>query len=352
MKIVIIGGFLGSGKTTTILKLSEELSKKDQKVAILVNEVGQIGVDGDTISSSGLITKELTSGCVCCSISTGLQQTLKAIKQDFDPDIVLIEPTGIAFPAQIKDNIKDMSIDKLSFAPIICLIDGKRFLNEFDQIPRFVVNQVAEAEVIGINKIDITPNDRLPEVVTRLSEINETATYIKYSAKEKDENFYALFDQIYNTTNEIKMVDQRIKKEMNSVEMSTVSTYSAEYSLDMENIDLNTYQAISERIVNEVKMKVLKKSSYFIGHLKAILYLSGHMVKTSITSFEESPDSSKYEIEDKDKTGLKILTAVTGIENSEIQAIVDETVTEVFDLENISVYKVESNINNNIIDLV
>jgi len=336
MKIAIIGGFLGSGKTTSILKLSEMLTENGQKVAILVNEIGQIGVDGDTISSTGLMTKELTSGCICCSISTSLLATLSGIKKDFDPDILLIEPTGIAFPAQIKANIQDMDSELFTFAPIICLVDGKRFIDEFKQIPRFVINQIAESEIIGINKIDITPAELLPGVVKRLKDINSKAKIMQFSAKRNDEKFQELFDHIYHDS-QVKLSKELFEQAAYSMKMSEISTYSTEYSLYMKNIDMNTAKFVNERILQEIKGKVMKDSSLFVGHMKGIMYLSGKIIKSSITSFNESPDSSIYETEDNAdrKSVFKILTAVTGMGNKEVQNIVDETVSNVFESENI-----------------
>ena len=68
MKVMIIGGFLGSGKTTTILKLSRRLNDSGKRIAIIVNEIGEIGLDGDTLSGTGITTEELTSGCICCTL--------------------------------------------------------------------------------------------------------------------------------------------------------------------------------------------------------------------------------------------------------------------------------------------
>ncbi|RQD81047.1 GTP-binding protein, partial [Methanosalsum natronophilum] len=176
MKIAIIGGFLGSGKTTSIIELGRYLSENNHKIAILVNEIGEIGLDGDTISGSGIQTKELTSGCICCSLKIDLEITLNSLIEDFSPDIVLIEPTGIAFPGQIKEDISSMDCStNFSFAPIICLVDGNRFSTEFSQIPKFVVTQLEESEVIGINKIDVTPIDKIQETIERIADINSTA---------------------------------------------------------------------------------------------------------------------------------------------------------------------------------
>jgi G3E family GTPase len=100
MKVMIIGGFLGSGKTTAIRRISRQLSDAGKRTAIIVNEIGEIGLDGETLKSPGIITEELTSGCICCTLRISMQYTLQTLEEEFRPDVVIIEPTGIAFPGR------------------------------------------------------------------------------------------------------------------------------------------------------------------------------------------------------------------------------------------------------------
>ena len=147
MKVMIIGGFLGSGKTTTILKISRRLSDAGKRTAIIVNEIGEIGLDGETLNSPGIITEELTNGCICCTLRISMQYTLQTLEEEFRPDIVIIEPTGIAFPRQIREEIELMGLSELSFAPVVTIVDPGRFGTEAKEIPRFIETQVKEAEV-------------------------------------------------------------------------------------------------------------------------------------------------------------------------------------------------------------
>ncbi|AEH59891.1 cobalamin synthesis protein P47K [Methanosalsum zhilinae DSM 4017] len=336
MKVAIIGGFLGSGKTTAILNLGRQLSTNDQKVAIIVNEIGEIGIDGDTISSSGIRTSELTSGCICCSLRIDVENTLRALKEEFDPDIVLIEPTGIAFPAQIRDDLATIGIPGITFAPIICLVDGKRFSTEFKQIPKFIVTQIEEAEIIGINKIDIAPPERIPEVINRLREINEDAQIMQFSARISDERFQKLFSNIFRDSH-----TQKNASRLDSIEMSEISTYSAEFEL-LPEIDLDTARSVSEKLLLKLKEEVMNKSPLFIGHMKAIIDIPGNMVKTSLTSFEDLPASDIFEKSENNGAGLKLLTAVTGVEPDELTYTVERTVENVFESENIQLKKLDS----------
>ena len=140
MKIMIIGGFLGSGKTTTILKISRQFRDAGKRIAIIVNEIGEIGLDGDILTNPDIVTKELTSGCICCTLRISMQYTLQTLEEEFKPDIVIIEPTGIAFPGQIREEIETMGLSELSFAPVVTLVDPGRFGTEAKEIPRVYRN--------------------------------------------------------------------------------------------------------------------------------------------------------------------------------------------------------------------
>src|SRR5574337_204530 len=98
MKIVQIAGYLGSGKTTLILALSKQFAAEGTRVAILVNDVGAVPVDGAVMKEYGLTVKDIGGGCICCQVSGSLLKTLEALARDVRPDIVIIEPTGIAVP--------------------------------------------------------------------------------------------------------------------------------------------------------------------------------------------------------------------------------------------------------------
>ena len=98
MKIMILSGFLGSGKTTLLIALAGIYAEKGLKTAIIENEIGEIPVDSMLLKSEGLSVRELFAGCICCSIRQDLTAAVKEIKHTVNPDILLIEPTGVAAP--------------------------------------------------------------------------------------------------------------------------------------------------------------------------------------------------------------------------------------------------------------
>jgi G3E family GTPase len=122
----VIGGFLGSGKTTLLMKIAGRCRRSGTRVAIVVNEMGEIGIDGATINAEGYDAVELPDGCICCSLSGTLQNALKNIDRDIHPDIIIIEPTGLALPHKVKELVRTSLIDS-DRTVIVGLADPKRF---------------------------------------------------------------------------------------------------------------------------------------------------------------------------------------------------------------------------------
>ncbi|MCL2295784.1 MAG: GTPase [Methanomassiliicoccaceae archaeon] len=164
MYVYIIGGFLGSGKTTLLMKLASMYSKKGSKVAILVNESGEIGVDGATLKAEGYDAIELPDGCICCSLSGTLQSALKNIKKDIDPDIIIIEPTGLALPHKVRELVKISMIDPDEMY-IIGIADIQRFDDLIKRQEAFFKRQMFAADFILINKSDLATPEKMDATI-------------------------------------------------------------------------------------------------------------------------------------------------------------------------------------------
>lgn len=171
MIICQLAGFLGSGKTTLLVRLGTELGKSGKKVAIIVNEVGEIGVDGAVIDSFGLKTVELTEGCICCSLSGSLQNTLREISSKYGPDVIIIEPTGIALASKINEFVRRAMVSEEAMYTI-CLIDAYRAIQLFSEAELFLSRQIAGADLVAVNKVDIVDDAtkaRVTDIVTRVA---------------------------------------------------------------------------------------------------------------------------------------------------------------------------------------
>ena len=108
-KVTIISGFLGAGKTAFIKKLLEEIYK-GQKVVLIENEFGEIGIDGGFLKDAGVQINEMNSGCICCSLVGDFGEALKKVSEEYSPDVIIIEPSGVGKLSDVitaVENVKD-----------------------------------------------------------------------------------------------------------------------------------------------------------------------------------------------------------------------------------------------------
>jgi len=184
MKLIQIAGFLGSGKTSIILKIGKKLStERGKKVNIIVNDFGEVGIDGEVIKQYGLDTLEIAGGCICCTMAASLIKTLETLKNNFNPDFVILEPSGIAYPAQITESLDRSGTPR---GLIFALVD----ISRFEEIIRFQGirlgrRQVEESDIIIINKIDLaTSEEYIKESAKFLKEVNTSAEILTHSIKD------------------------------------------------------------------------------------------------------------------------------------------------------------------------
>jgi len=186
MKITQVAGFLGCGKTTLMLILSREIAGEgERKVALVVNEIGEIPVDGKVMEESGMRVKDIGGGCICCEVASTFARTVYGLYKDFRPDHVLVEPTGVAVPRQVKLAAQMSGRDaKISLGPAIVLFDATRpaELLDMDMLGQLVVTQVKDADVIAISKVDAVDEGAAKEAAQKVREFNERAEILNLSS--------------------------------------------------------------------------------------------------------------------------------------------------------------------------
>jgi G3E family GTPase len=184
MKIVLIAGYLGSGKTTLIIALSKKLAGEGTKVAILVNDVGVVPVDGAVMQEYGLTVKDIGGGCICCQVAGNLLKTLETLAASVRPDIVIIEPTGIAVPDAIRQTVL-LSARKnaVEMGHTIVLFDTSRAakLLTYDTLKRLVSLQIRDATIIGLSKSDLVTEEDVNAATRAVQEINAKAEVVRIS---------------------------------------------------------------------------------------------------------------------------------------------------------------------------
>ena len=124
-KIDIFSGFLGAGKTTFIQKLIKEAYKNEQLV-LIENEFGEIGIDGGFLKEAGIEITEMNSGCICCSLVGDFKEALKKVIDEYHPDRILIEPSGVGKLSDIIDAVRNLELEEVELNGFTTVVDAKK----------------------------------------------------------------------------------------------------------------------------------------------------------------------------------------------------------------------------------
>ncbi|MGD0818091.1 MAG: GTP-binding protein [Methanomassiliicoccales archaeon] len=183
MDMLVVSGFLGSGKTTMILAtIGKYIDTTKKKVVIIVNDFGKIGIDGAMMKRYGLDVQEMPSGCICCTLGSDFLETVNTVASNFKPDMILVEPTGIADPANIIDSMKMYRGPKVDPVRIFVVVDAVRFPLILKALAIPLRNQLNAADIIVINKIDESGPEAVQVVKTSLEGLGIRKKLIVVSA--------------------------------------------------------------------------------------------------------------------------------------------------------------------------
>ncbi|WP_238916408.1 CobW family GTP-binding protein [Clostridium sp. YIM B02555] len=185
-KIDIISGFLGAGKTTLIKKLIEE-AFKGEKLMLIENEFGEIGIDGGFLNNSGVEITEMNSGCICCSLVGDFGVALKEALDKYSPERIIIEPSGVGKLSDVikaVESIKDEAPIKLnSFTAVVDAIKCKMYMDNFGE---FFNNQIENANTIVLSRTQKLTQEKLELCVAQIREHNKDAAVITTNWDEID----------------------------------------------------------------------------------------------------------------------------------------------------------------------
>jgi len=179
MRIDVIAGFLGSGKTTTILELLRSRAVDPARTVLLVNEFGQIGVDGALLADAGGDVRELASGCICCSLKNDFMAQIEDIRARLDPEHVLIEPSGVASLRDVLQAVlgSRVAADIEELRTVLVLdVDDYDWFVQMSEV--FVEAQIGLAQLILLNKIDLSSEEAVAGVVADLERRNPEAVVL------------------------------------------------------------------------------------------------------------------------------------------------------------------------------
>ena len=176
-KIDIISGFLGAGKTTLINRLIKE-AYSGEKVVLIENEFGEIGVDGGFLKDAGIEISEMNSGCICCSLVGDFSEALKKVKNDFTPDRILIEPSGVGKLSDIIKAVESAKLEDTVLNSATVVVDVNKCKMYMKNFGEFFNDQISNAGCIVFSHTDKTTDAKLSEALNLVREKNESSTII------------------------------------------------------------------------------------------------------------------------------------------------------------------------------
>ena len=202
IKVDIISGFLGAGKTTLIKKLYKNVFK-NEKVVLIENEFGEIGIDGAFLKDSGIEIKEINSGCICCSLVGDFSSSMKEVISKFNPERIIIEPSGVGKLSDIINAVNKVDAD-LSLNILATVVDGPKAKIYIKNFGEFFINQVKAANTIVVSKVDKMSEEKLVDLVHLLKEKNEHANIITTAIEQfKDDSLLNILEEKNSLKNEL-----------------------------------------------------------------------------------------------------------------------------------------------------
>ena len=178
-KIDIVSGFLGAGKTTLIKKMLEEVFG-DEKVVLVENEYGEVGIDGGFLKDSGIEIRELNSGCICCSLVGDFNKSLKEVIETYHPDRILIEPSGVGKLSDVMTSVKNMEKDHddVKLNALVTVANAMKVSKQMKAFGEFFNNQIENATTVVLSRTQNTKPEKLELCVQQIQGLNPRAAII------------------------------------------------------------------------------------------------------------------------------------------------------------------------------
>ncbi len=324
MQILIISGFLGSGKTSILMPFVKQLSAKNKKVAIIENEIGEIGVDDLYLKENGLHVKEIYHGCICCNLRTDLISSLIELERDYKPEVIVMEPTGVADPY--------LTLSSLSGYPgyvesktMVSIVDAERFEDIVDLKIPLAIDGVKSADLIALNKIDLISPENLETLKNKIKSINpdsEVKSVSAYDEKLLDDLFESIESKLFSI--QIKEEEKRVEIEKKGIPPSVCSR-NFEFTQDEICLsELETKRYFKNKLYN-IALLLKKAGADLIGNLKLIIKSDkdGYLL-ISTTSFTRYPEVTGKLPAGYSKVVFNMNAMVYGIEKKRLDSIVNQ----------------------------
>ena len=290
MKILLVSGFLGAGKTTFIKEMAKNINLE---FVVLENEYADIGVDGDFLDEKNLNIWEMSEGCICCSMKGDFKSSIKRIYSEINPEYLIIEPTGVGMLSSIIENIREIDNNDIEILSPITLIDITSFNEYLETFNNFFIDNLKNTGKVILTKLENSSHFEIENIKNEILKINNNLEILTTDYRTFPKKW---FGEILNKSIDNKIIDKNF----------SLKTHINLRTFSKENVNLKTMDELGlllNRLVNGDFGKIYRA--------KGIVKIDGYWGKFNLVykNFEMEP------ITDANGTKIVIIGNNLDIEN-------------------------------------
>ncbi|MGP1521576.1 MAG: CobW family GTP-binding protein [Treponema sp.] len=304
MKILVISGFLGAGKTTFISTLSKKCKKE---FVVMENEYGDVGIDGSILEEERLKVWELTEGCICCSLKSDFASSILTIANTLSPQYLIVEPTGVGLLSAVMRNISKIEYENIQLLGAITIVDVHSVKDYIDKFGDIYIDQIKNANLILLSKIEDVSSQEILDVASVLKTINPEAQILdKAYQKQKSEWWEGLFEKLH----------KKISIANTTPVKTTKDVLDSEHIQSIENVCFNDINFDSLNELLEFLVAVLREFFGIIYRAKGYVLIDNAWTKFDVVdkrytvslcqNFQEAKAVFIGEKLEKEKLGLAL----------------------------------------------
>ena len=208
LKIDIISGFLGAGKTTLIKKLLSS-ALKGQKIVLIENEFGDIGIDGGFLKDAGIQINEMNSGCICCSLVGDFKKALNKVYEEYSPDRIVIEPSGVGKLSDVLQAVLSAELPNSEISSLTAVVDAKKCKMYMKNFGEFYKNQIEQAKCVVLSHTTDISEDKLQYCLDTVKSLNEKAVIVATPWEEiEGEKIFDAMTNAQSLAGELKKLEE------------------------------------------------------------------------------------------------------------------------------------------------
>ena len=290
MKILLVSGFLGAGKTTFIKEMAKNINLE---FVVLENEYADIGVDGDFLDEKNLNVWEMSEGCICCSMKGDFKSSIKRIYSEINPEYLIIEPTGVGMLSSIIENIREINNNDIEILSPLTLIDITSFNEYSETFNNFFIDNLKNTRKVLLTKLKNFNHFEIENIKNKILEINNNLEIIITDYRNFPKEWFA---DLLNKSIDNKIIDKNF----------SLKTHINLRTFSKENVNLKTMDELG-LFLN----KLVDGNFGKIYRAKGIVKLDGYWGKFNLVykNFEMEP------ITDAKRTKIVIIGNNLDIEN-------------------------------------